>query len=141
MITNIGHATLLIQVDGVNILTDPVWSERASPFSWVGPRRYNEPGVRIEDMPHIDIILLSHNHYDHMDTKSLRYFYERDTPVIYTGLGNEKYLEDRKIKNVIDMDWWEEKTRSIGSSEVKITYLPAQHFSARGLTDRNKTLW
>mgnify|MGYP000959161956 FL=1 len=140
-ITNIGHATLLIQADGVNILTDPVWSERASPFSWIGPRRYTEPGVTLADMPRIDIILLSHNHYDHMDIASLRYFYDRDTPIIYTGLGNEQYLEDRKIKNVIDMDWWEEKTRSIGSSEVKITYLPAQHFSARGLTDRNKTLW
>ena len=92
-------------------------------------------------MPPIDIILLSHNHYDHMDTKSLRYFYDRDTPVIYTGLGNEKYLEDRRIKNVVDMDWWEQKTRTVGSTEVKITYLPAQHFSARGLTDRNKTLW
>ena len=100
-------------------------------------------------MPPIDIILLSHNHYDHMDIASLEYFYKRDTPVIYTGLGNEAYLEKRGIKNVVDMDWWEEKIRTIiydtgkkkKETDVKIIYLPAQHFSARGLTDRNKTLW
>lgn len=92
-------------------------------------------------MPPIDIILLSHNHYDHMDTKSLEFFYLRDTPIIYTGLGNEQYLEDRGIKNVVDMDWWEETTRETSHKDAKITYLPAQHFSARGLTDRNKTLW
>lgn len=86
IITNIGHATLLIQVDGVNILTDPVWSKRASPFRWAGPRRFTAPGVKLENMPPIDIILLSHNHYDHMDIKTLEYFYKRDTPVTYTGL-------------------------------------------------------
>ncbi len=114
--TNIGHATILIQVDGVNILTDPVWSERASPFSWAGPRRFTAPGVRLEDMPTIDIILLSHNHYDHMDIATLEYFYKRDTPIIYTGLGNEAYLEKRGIKNIIDMDWWEEKIRTIAKN-------------------------
>jgi L-ascorbate metabolism protein UlaG (beta-lactamase superfamily) len=76
-----------------------------------------------------------------MDTKSLEFFYLRDTPIIYTGLGNEQYLEDRGIKNVVDMDWWEETTRETSHKDAKITYLPAQHFSARGLTDRNKTLW
>jgi L-ascorbate metabolism protein UlaG (beta-lactamase superfamily) len=139
-ITNIWHATYLIQIDGINILTDPVWGDRASPWQWIGPKRYQDPGVRLDDLPQIDIILVSHNHYDHMEISTLRTLYERDYPVIYTGLGNKKYLEKRDIKNVIEMDWWEtEKPKD--QKETRVTFLPAQHFSARGVTDRNITLW
>ncbi len=137
----IGHATVLIQIAGLNILTDPVWSNRASPFSWTGPRRFTDPGVKIEDLPVIDIILLSHNHYDHMDISTLKRFKTKDNPLIYTGLGNVQYLKDRHIENVIEMDWWQEIEHQKWEMTSKIIYLPAQHFSARGLTDRNKTLW
>ena len=141
IVTYIGHATVLIQIAGMNILTDPVWSHRASPFSWAGPRRFTDPGVKIEDLPEIDIILLSHNHYDHMDISTLRQLKAKDNPLIYTGLGNVRYLQDRKIENVIEMDWWQEIEHQKWEMNAKIIYLPAQHFSARGLTDRNKTLW
>jgi L-ascorbate metabolism protein UlaG (beta-lactamase superfamily) len=155
-ITNIWHATYLIQVDEINILTDPVWGNRASPWSWIGPKRYQDPGVSFEDLPHIDIVLLSHNHYDHMEISTLRKLHERDDVHIYTGLGNKDYLETRGIKNIVEMDWWQLETRNskletrhesvsdesrVTNLESRITFLPAQHFSARGVTDRNRTLW
>jgi L-ascorbate metabolism protein UlaG (beta-lactamase superfamily) len=142
-ITNIGHATYLIQAYGLNILTDPVWNNRSSPWSWIGPKRYQDPGVSLENLPKIDVILLSHNHYDHMEVPTLKKLEERDNPTIYTGLWNQEYLKKRDIVNVIDMDWWDEKNflwKNTNES-IKITYLPSQHFSARGVTDRNRTLW
>jgi L-ascorbate metabolism protein UlaG (beta-lactamase superfamily) len=139
-ITYIGHATVLIQVGGKNIITDPVFSDRASPFTWLGPKRFTKPWIEIDNLPPIDIVLLSHNHYDHMDISSLRKIEERDSPKIYTGLWNKEYLEKRGIKNIMEMDWFDELYDG-NADESKITFLPAQHFSARGLTDRNKTLW
>ena len=141
IITYIGHATVLIQISGLNIVTDPVWGNRASPFSWAGPRRFTDPWVKLTDLPAIDIVLLSHNHYDHMDIVTLRKLAAKDNPLIYTGLGNMKYLKARRIENVREMDWWQEEEYKKEGVQSKITYLPAQHFSARGLTDRNKTLW
>jgi L-ascorbate metabolism protein UlaG (beta-lactamase superfamily) len=157
VMTYIGHATVLIQIAGINILTDPVWSPRASPWPWLGPKRYTGVWVKLEDLPQIDIILLSHNHYDHMDIWALKKLESRDHPTIYTGLGNKKYLEDRRIMDVVEMDWWESidySKKEIGDGwaqsistpipyllPTRISFLPAQHFSARGLTDRNKTLW
>ena len=138
-ITYVGHATVLIQIAGLNILTDPVWSTRASPVEWIGPRRYTEPGIAFEHLPKIDIVLLSHNHYDHMDVATLRKLSEKYNPRIYTGLGNKSYLAKRKIHNVIEMDWWHEAQNE--NTDIKITFLPSQHFSARGITDRNRTLW
>lgn len=140
-ITNIWHATYLIQADWLNILTDPVWNNRSSPWSWVGPKRYQDPGVKLDSLPKIDIILLSHNHYDHMEVPTLKKLEDRDNPVIYTGLWNKRYLEKRDIKNVIDMDWWGEENFTWKKSQATITYLPSQHFSARWVTDRNRTLW
>lgn len=136
-VTYIWHATLLIQTQWVNFITDPVWSNRASPVKWAGPKRYTAPGVRLHDLPKLDFVILSHNHYDHMDIVTLRKLSRRDHMPIYTGLGNKKYLEDRGVKNVIDMDWWD--IEKLGKSEI--TFIPSQHFSARGITDRNKTLW
>lgn len=135
-ITNIGHATYLIQAYGLNILTDPVWNNRSSPWSWIGPKRYQDPGIKFEDLPKIDIILLSHNHYDHMEVPTLKKLEERDNPVIYTGLGNKEYLKKREIKNVIDMDWWDKEVytgtpKANKDLTVEVTYLPSQHFSAR----------
>ena len=103
-VTWIGHATVLVQTQGLNILTDPIWSERASPFSFVGPRRVRAPGVRFEDLPRIDLVLVSHNHYDHMDLPTLRRLWERDRPLIVTSLGNDTILRGEGIESVT-RDW------------------------------------
>lgn len=141
LITFVNHATILIQIDGFNILTDPVWSYRVSPFSWLGPRRFVNSGIKLEDLPHIDLVLLSHNHYDHMDIPTLKKLYKQFKMPIYTGLGNKRCLRKYRIKSGIDMDWGDTLTFSKGEKNIDITFLPAQHFSSRGITDRNKTLW
>ena len=141
-ITFIWHATVLIQVWGLNIITDPVWSYRTSPFKYIGPHRFTEMGVDFDQLPPIDVVLLSHNHYDHMDIATLEKLRDRDNPIIYTGLGNSAYLEKYWITNVHDMEWWDEEIwKKSGIADLTITFVPAQHFSARGLKDRNKTLW
>jgi L-ascorbate metabolism protein UlaG (beta-lactamase superfamily) len=138
-ITFIGHATLLIQIAGLNIITDPVWGYRASPFTRIGPHRYMDPGVDLDHLPPIDIVILSHNHYDHMEIPTLQKLHKRDNPIIYTGLGNVSYLAKYWVRNVVDMDWWDKN--EFDKRKIAITYVPAQHFSARGIYDRNKTLW
>lgn len=100
-----------------------------------------DPGVDFDALPTIDIVLLSHNHYDHMDLPTLARLEARDNPIIYTGLGNKAYLREQGIMHVTDMDWWDNETYSARKETVKIYFVPAQHFSARGLKDRNKTLW
>ena len=95
VVTWIGHATVLVQTAGLNILTDPIWSDRASPVSFAGPRRVRQPGVRFEDLPRIDLVLVSHNHYDHLDLPTLRRLWERDRPLIVTGLGNDTLMRTR----------------------------------------------
>lgn len=137
VVTLVNHSTLLIQTEGLNILTDPVWSEKAGPF-YMGLKRYTPPGIEFDKLPPIDFILLSHNHYDHMDVETLKKLSKRDKPIIYTGLGNKAYLEKREITNVFEMDWGD---RKVFSDLISIDTVPAQHFTARGLTDRNKTLW
>ncbi|MBP9779772.1 MBL fold metallo-hydrolase [Candidatus Gracilibacteria bacterium] len=139
-ITFVGHATLLIQIAGQNILTDPVWGRRVSPFKHAGPQRFMDPGVDFDTLPRIDSVLLSHNHYDHMDISTLEKLHDRDNPVIYTGLGNADYLSKYGIRSVIDMDWWDTNTLH-SDNESHVTFVPAQHFSARGIYDRNRTLW
>jgi L-ascorbate metabolism protein UlaG (beta-lactamase superfamily) len=138
-VSYVGHVTFLIQVDGVNILTDPVWSEYASPFTFAGPKRIIAPGVKLADLPKIDVIVLSHNHYDHMDLATLRDIHKRDQPVIYTSLGNDliihKAIKDAKI---VTMNWGE--TREYDDN-IKLGLEPAQHWSARGLFDKNDALW
>jgi L-ascorbate metabolism protein UlaG (beta-lactamase superfamily) len=136
-VTFINHSTFLIQVDGINILTDPIWSERAGPFSWIGPKRKRPPGVQIEDLPRIDFILLSHNHYDHLDVGTLRQISAKHQPVIFTSLGIKAFLERKGIPGSVEMDWWDE----IPFKEMIIQSVPAQHFSARGTLDRDRTLW
>ncbi|WP_244147679.1 MBL fold metallo-hydrolase [Leptospira yanagawae] len=136
-VTWVGHATTLVQIDGVNILTDPIWSERCSPLSFAGPKRYTPPGISIENLPKIDVIILSHNHYDHTDLPSLKQLEEKFHPLVLTGLGNKKLLLGEGIQNVKEMDWWDEV--KIGS--LQLTFTPTQHFSGRGLFDRDETLW
>ncbi len=137
VVTFVNHATLLIQTDGMNILTDPVWSRRVSPFTFVGPSRFRAPGVSFDDLPEIDLVLISHNHYDHMDLATLRRIAKRWDPTIVVPLGNGEYLRDRGFANVREMDWWDED--EYGS--VRIVSAPGQHFSSRALSDRNNTLW
>jgi L-ascorbate metabolism protein UlaG (beta-lactamase superfamily) len=136
VVTFINHASLLLQWEGLNILFDPVWSERCSPFKNLGPKRVYPPGIRLEDLPKIDLILLSHNHYDHLDIETLKYLNEQYAPIIVTGLGNGPIL-GKSFKQVYELDWWQE----YNYKNVKITYVPAQHFSARGIFDRNWALW
>lgn len=138
-ITHINQATILIQTDGINILTDPIWSERSSPVSWAGPKRVRAPGVKMKDLPFIDIILISHDHYDHLDIETLKIIVEKDDPKIIVGLGVGALLRSEGFKNVEELDWWGEHDVSPGN--IKVTFVPARHNSARGLFDKNKTLW
>ncbi len=137
-ITFVNHSTFLIQANGVNILTDPVWSERTSPFQWAGPKRMRPPGIRMEDLPRIDLILLSHNHYDHLDLNTLKRLHKRDGPKIITPLGVKSFLDKRNITGATDLDWWQ---RTVLHDGLEIEAVPAQHFSGRGTFDRDATLW
>jgi L-ascorbate metabolism protein UlaG (beta-lactamase superfamily) len=137
-VTFINHATFLIQMDGINILTDPIWSERTSPVSFTGPKRVRIPGIRFEDLPPIDVVVVSHNHYDHLDLPTLKRLSSEHNPSIYVGLGNKRLLEKSGITQVSELDWWQEVSLS---DSLRLTCVPAQHFSSRGLFDRNKKLW
>ncbi|MDA8482170.1 MBL fold metallo-hydrolase [Pseudomonas resinovorans] len=138
-ITYINHATLLIQHRGVNIVTDPVWSQRVSPFSFVGPRRHHPPGLELDQLPPIDLILVSHNHYDHLDLESLRGLAERfPLARVVSGLGNAMLIRETGFKNVVELDWWQELPLEGG---LKLHSVPVQHWSARTRSDTNETLW
>ncbi len=134
----VGHATFLIQMDGLNILTDPIWSDRCSPISWAGPRRHREPGIRFADLPAIDVVLVSHNHYDHLDLPTLNRLAEKGTPHAIVPLGNLALVQGAGIPSVEELDWWQSVRIS---PDVTVTLVPAQHFSSRTLWDRNQTLW
>lgn len=136
-VTYINHATVLIQMDGLNILTDPIWSESAGPVSWLGTKRVRAPGINIEDLPPIDVILISHDHYDHLDMKTLNQLINTYHPLILTGFGVKSLLSANAMKNTTEMDWWQEYT----FSPVKFTFVPARHNSGRTLWGDNKTLW
>jgi L-ascorbate metabolism protein UlaG (beta-lactamase superfamily) len=138
-ITFVNHSTFLIQADGVNILTDPVWSPRTSPFTWAGPKRMREPGLRFEDLPRIHYVLLSHNHYDHLDIKTMHLIHGAHHPEkIITPLGVKSFLDQEKVNSSIEMDWWDEVNLN---DRIKVQAVPAQHFSGRGMLDRDATLW
>jgi len=134
-ITWIGHTTFLIQVDGINILTDPVFSDRVSPFSFGGIKRLVPPGLRMDELPRIHAVVISHNHYDHLDSPSIEQLGGEITYFVPLGLG--AWLKKRKIEKVIEMDWWE----SSGLNGMGFHSVPIQHFSGRSLFDRNRTLW
>lgn len=136
-VTFVNHATVLIQTDGVNILTDPIWSRRTSPVGWAGPERYRDPGIRFADLPQIDAVLISHNHYDHMDMDSLVDLSETHNPEFLVPLGNARYLQRAGISNIAELDWWQ----TVNIAGVDIHAVPAQHWSRRGLYDTNRALW
>ena len=134
----IGHSTFLIKKNGVTILTDPIFSKRASPFKNIGPKRLIPPAIPLDAIPHIDIVTVSHNHYDHLDIHSLKKISKKHPEVIFlVPAGDEKLLKRKKIKNVYSFDWWE----SIEHKGFLITFTPVQHWSKRSLFDRNKSLW
>ena len=137
VVTFIGHATFLIQTAAGNILTDPIYSDIAGPLNLAGPRRSRAPGVRFEDLPPIATVLLSHNHYDHCDLRTLRRLRKRFDPVLVTPLGNARMARKAGISKVTELDWWETATTASGV----VTATPAQHFSARTPFDRNRALW
>lgn len=135
--TWVGHASVLVQTDGLNILTDPIWSERASPFSFTGPRRVRAPGVRFEDLPKIDVILISHNHYDHMDLATLKRLWARDRPLIVTSLGNDTILRRAGVTSVA-RDW---NGRVPVKPGVEVIVERVHHWDSRWISDRNRALW
>ena len=138
-ITMVGHATLLIQAAGVNLLTDPVWSERASPVSFAGPRRVTAPGIALDDLPPIDAVLLSHNHYDHLDVATLRRLHAAHQPLLVTPLGNDAIVS-RAVPGarIATGDWHDRIEIADG---VAATLSRANHWSARGVRDRRMALW
>jgi L-ascorbate metabolism protein UlaG (beta-lactamase superfamily) len=137
-VTFIGHSSFLLRLPGLNVLTDPVFSNRCSPVPFIGPKRVRAPGMALAALPKIDLLLLSHNHYDHMDLSSLRKLRKRFPSMrIVTGLGNMKYLARKGLPGAVELDWWQ--THGLG--ETRITATPARHFAARSLRDRNETLW
>jgi len=136
-VTFVGHATFLIQTRIGNVLTDPMWSMRAGPFGLLGPRRVRRPGVAFEDLPRIDVVLLSHGHYDHLDLPTLRRLARRFDPLVVSPLGHGKLVRSTGIKRVTELDWWEETAHG----DLRFALTPAQHFSARTPWDRNRALW
>jgi L-ascorbate metabolism protein UlaG (beta-lactamase superfamily) len=136
--TFVNHSTFLVQTNGVNVLTDPIWSERASPLSWAGPRRVRRPGLAFAALPPVDIVLVSHNHYDHLDLPTLHRLEAFCRPLFLTTLGNGPFLRRCGLGRVEELDWWQSLSVRPG---VEVTLAPAQHFSARGMLDRDKTLW
>ena len=137
-VTFINHATTLIQLDGVNVLTDPIWAERASPFSFAGPKRVRPPGLTMKELPPIDLIVLSHNHYDHLDLHALKALQDQFPKVqIFCGLGVGPFLEQKGLSHVTQLDWWQ--SRPFGP--ITVVSAPNRHFSNRGLFDQDETLW
>lgn len=138
-VTWVGHATLLVQAGGLNVLTDPIFSERASPFSFMGPKRHVAPGVSLAHMPRIDVVLISHNHYDHLDEASVVALGAQagGSPLFVVPLGLKAWLAKQGVSNVVELDWWQ--SHHVGAVEVMLT--PVQHWSARGVHDRMTTLW
>jgi L-ascorbate metabolism protein UlaG (beta-lactamase superfamily) len=138
LFTHINHSTVLIQMDSLNILTDPIFSERASPFGFAGPKRFRHPAYNFEDLPKIHYVLLSHDHYDHLDIKTLQKLDQLFEPKIIAGLGLRTFLKKFGLDNVVELDWGERKTDP--TTYVKFHFLPAVHWSNRGFKP-NKTLW
>jgi L-ascorbate metabolism protein UlaG (beta-lactamase superfamily) len=136
-ITLVNHSTVLIQQRTSSILTDPIWSERTSPLSWLGPKRRRKPGVRMDDLPDIDAVLISHNHYDHLDLPTLRRLSARGNSTFIVPARVARLLRSENIAPALEMDWGE----SLTFPGFTIHCVPARHFSSRGIYDRNRTLW
>ena len=140
--TFVGHSTFLLQFAGdLNLLTDPIWSERASPFGFAGPRRARPPALGFDALPPIGVVLVSHGHYDHLDVPTLRRLEARFSPLFVTGLGRRAFLRGRGLRHVEELDWWQSCPVPGANGGLEITYTPAQHWSARSFRQRNRALW
>ncbi len=135
----VGHASWMIQTAGLNILVDPVWSARASPFSFAGPKRHNDPGIAFEALPKIDVVLVSHGHYDHLDVATLSKLAAKFAPRVITPLGNDLTMTRANSRIRAEAYDWHERVE-LGNG-VAVTLVPTRHWSARGLFDRNQSLW
>ena len=142
-VTWIGHATVLAQLGGMNVLTDPVFADRASPVGFLGPRRHQAPGLALHELPHVDLVLASHNHYDHLDDAALRHLSTQPggPPLFVVPLGLKPWLAARGITNAVELDWWDSHRMPSPGGDVTVMLLPSQHWSGRGLADRMQTLW
>jgi L-ascorbate metabolism protein UlaG (beta-lactamase superfamily) len=136
-VTWVGHATLLVQIGGLTVLTDPHWGDRASPFTWAGPRRLSPPGIAFEDLPRVDVVMISHDHYDHLDAGTVRRLARTHDPLFLAPLGFKAWFAEQGITRVEEMDWWEE--RVVGG--VRLVCLPTQHWTQRSPWDLNRRLW
>ena len=140
-VTWVGQSTVLIQHNGVNILTDPIFSDRASPLAFAGPARKSAPGLSLDALPPIDVVVISHDHYDHLDEPSIRRL--GNAPAYFVPLGLKAWMVNAGIDKtrVFEMDWWDSQKLAVKGAEVSITATPSQHVSGRTLTDRNRSLW
>jgi N-acyl-phosphatidylethanolamine-hydrolysing phospholipase D len=152
--TWIGHATMLVQASGINVLTDPIFSVRASPVQFAGPARAHAAGIALPELPHIDVVAISHNHYDHLDRASVRGLANQagGPPLFLVPLGLKSWLEGLGIAGAVELDWWDKYVhagpdcgpadrRPADRRPIEFHLVPAQHWSGRSLSDRNKTLW
>lgn len=137
LLTFINHASFLLQLPGISLITDPIFSDRASPVTFAGPKRVRPPGQTLEILPPIDVVLVSHNHYDHLDIESLVQLDKKYQPLFLVPLGNAELLLKAGIQNVKELDWWEE----VKVKETRIVFTPSHHWSARTLFDKCETLW
>ncbi|HEV2272772.1 MAG TPA: MBL fold metallo-hydrolase [Acidobacteriaceae bacterium] len=136
-VTFVNHSTVLLQTEGLNLLTDPVWSQRTSPVQWIGPRRHRNPGILFADLPPIDAVLISHDHYDHLDKPTLRRLLDRGQPAVFCPLGVGRLLRKIGFQEIHELDWWEHRLWG----DLRVHCTPAQHFSGRAPWNRNRTLW
>ncbi len=137
-VTWLGHSTMLLEIDGARVLVDPVWGERASPFSWAGPKRFYAPPLPMDQLPPIDVVVISHDHYDHLDTETVKAL--SATPARFVvPLGIGAHLEEWGVEpsKIVELDWWESTTEGA----LVLTATPARHFSGRWLDDSGQTLW
>ncbi len=137
LVTYVNHATTIIQTPAITIITDPIWSDRAGPFKYLGPKRIHKAGISFDSLPKIDAVLISHNHYDHLDIATLKKLKNKHNPTFIVGLGNKATLVRAGIDKVVELDWWETTTLK----GVPIHFVPATHFSSRGFYDMDRTLW
>ncbi len=138
--TWLGHSTVLIEIDGLRVLTDPVWGLRASPTRFAGPKRFQRVPIPLRALPPVDLVIVSHDHYDHLDYPTIRELAKRDVPFV-TSLGVGAHLEAWGVRRqrIVELDWWE--SHQLPNAELTVTAAPSQHFSGRGMKDRNATLW